>query len=197
MVAGGRLDVLLDEKAEPPQCQKMVRKGDLSVDQIGASWFETARAYCAVRRGLAYARPARARAPPHHEGLERRHLFSPHPEERPTGRVSKDGRDRTADTAPHSRGAICVRALREPVSLHDRGRRECRVFCAPAASYAEWKKHTSIVTTGSPKRSGIPCTTVLSAAPCSPRCIGLVSHRRLLIISTDLTPASRGQDHTA
>src|SRR5215472_16554332 len=89
----------------------MVRKGDLSVDQIGASWFETARAYCAVRRGLAYARPARARAPPHHEGLERRHLFSPHPEERPTGRVSKDGRDRTADTAPHSRGAICVRAL--------------------------------------------------------------------------------------
>jgi len=61
----------------------------------------------------------------------------------------------------------------------------------------KWKKQTSVVTTGQPKQSGIPCTMVLSAAPCSPRCVGLDSHRRLLIISANLTPASRGQDHTA
>src|ERR1043165_5788557 len=37
-----------------------------------------------------------------------------------------------------------------------------------------------------------------TAAPCSPRCTGLVSHRRLAsIVSQGLTPASGGQDHTA
>jgi hypothetical protein len=44
---------------------------------------------------------------------------------------------------------------------------------------------------------GIPCAMVLTAAPRSPWCAGLVSHHRLAIISQSLTPASGGQDHTA
>jgi hypothetical protein len=40
------------------------------------------------------------------------------------------------DALPHSRGAICVRALHQPCPSENRGRREDRVFCAPAASYA-------------------------------------------------------------
>ena len=80
----------------------------------------------------------------------------------------------------------------------ERGRRECRALNAPAASWAEkGRRPTSIVTTGSPKHSGIPCAMVGTAAPYSPRCVGLDSHRRRSIISIGLTPASRGQDHTA
>jgi hypothetical protein len=41
----------------------------------------------------------------------------------------------------------------------NRGRRECRVFVAPAALRAG-KKARKQVTTGTPKLSGIPCTTV-------------------------------------
>jgi hypothetical protein len=37
-----------------------------------------------------------------------------------------------------------------------RGRGECRVLDAPAASYAKNRKHTSVVTTGSPVSPGIP-----------------------------------------
>ena len=55
----------------------------------------------------------------------------------------------------------------------------------------EVKKHTSVVTTGTPKQSGIPCTMVLAAAPRSPRCLGLVSHRRLRI-ARKLDPSVEG-----
>jgi hypothetical protein len=50
-----------------------------------------------------------------------------------------------------------------------RGRRECRAFLRARSLACETKKHTSIVTTGSPKRSGIPCAMVLRLAPRSPR----------------------------
>jgi hypothetical protein len=40
-----------------------------------------------------------------------------------------------------------------------RGRRECRVFVAPAALRAV-KKARKQVTTGTPEQSGIPCTMV-------------------------------------
>ena len=46
--------------------------------------------------------------------------------------------------------------------------------------------------------TGIPCAMVLTAAPCSPWCTGLVSHHRpWKLLSTNLTPASGCQDHTA
>src|SRR5437588_10774747 len=41
-----------------------------------------------------------------------------------------------------------------------RGRRECRVHDAPAASRAT-KKRTSVVATGTPKQPDIPCAMVL------------------------------------
>ncbi len=54
----------------------------------------------------------------------------------------------------------CARVLRHPRPSGNRGRRECRALAAPAASFAKTTKQTSIVTTGQPKRSGIPCTMV-------------------------------------
>jgi len=49
-----------------------------------------------------------------------------------------------------------ARALLHLVPLKFRGRRECRVFVAPAALRAT-KKARKQVTTGTPKQSGIPC----------------------------------------
>jgi hypothetical protein len=46
------------------------------------------------------------------------------------------GREKIADTALHSRGAFASELCIILVPLEKRGRREDRVFCAPAASYA-------------------------------------------------------------
>jgi hypothetical protein len=43
-----------------------------------------------------------------------------------------------------------------------RGRKECRMHAAPIASRAKTKKHTSKVTTGTPKQAGIPCAMALT-----------------------------------
>jgi len=66
---------------------------------------------------------------------------------------------------------------------------------APAASFANWKKQTSIVTTGEAfdrhsLRDG------WSAAPCSPRCLGLVSHRRQRKSFAPTWPQRRGDRTT-
>jgi hypothetical protein len=45
----------------------------------------------------------------------------------------------------------------------NRGRRECRVLNAPAASRAKKTKHTSVVTTVTPDSPGIPYAMVLTA----------------------------------
>jgi hypothetical protein len=58
----------------------------------------------------------------------------------------------------HPRGSICPSSA-SSLSLQKTGRRECRVFVAPAALRAG-KKARKQVTTGTPKLSGIPCTTV-------------------------------------
>jgi hypothetical protein len=63
---------------------------------------------------------------------------------------------RRADAATRSRGANGAQVVLV-VSLRRKGSRECRVFCAPAASHAKQSEHTSVVTTGTPKHSGIPC----------------------------------------
>src|SRR3984957_3091004 len=67
----------------------------------------------------------------------------------------------------------------------NRGRRECRMLDAPAASRAK-KKKTHAHSQGPPKSHGIPCAMVLTAPPWSPWCTGLVSHHRL----RKLRPAS-------
>jgi hypothetical protein len=57
------------------------------------------------------------------------------------------------------------------------------------------KKHTSVITTGSPNWSGLPCAMVLTAYTCSP-VNGSFATVAGGITSADLTPASRRQDHT-
>jgi hypothetical protein len=77
-----------------------------------------------------------------------------------------------------------------------RGRGECRVPVAPAASCAKCRKHTSVVTTSSPEHPAFPHAMVLTAYFALSPVIGLVCHRRLADTLRDLTPASRRQDHT-
>jgi hypothetical protein len=77
----------------------------------------------------------------------------------------------------------------------NRGRRECRASNAPAASRAERKKHTSVVTTVTPETPGIPRAMVyglLRALPGDQAC--LTPSPALLL--ADLTPASGRQNHT-
>jgi hypothetical protein len=77
----------------------------------------------------------------------------------------------------------------------NRGRRECRASNAPAASRAERKKHTSVITTVTPETPGIPRAMVyglLRALPGDQAC--LTPSPALLI--ADLTPASGRQNDT-
>ena len=86
--------------------------------------------------------------------------------------------------------------LQGPRPSKDRGRRECRVLCCTRSLACEWKKHTSVVTTGTPHHHGIPCAMVLT-----PLRALLGVHDFLVTVacrssSTDLTPAKGRQDHT-
>jgi hypothetical protein len=56
-------------------------------------------------------------------------------------------------------------------------------------------KKQAAVTTGTPKRSGIPCTTVFRLIR-APPVTGLCCHRRFAVISRNLIPASGDRDHT-
>jgi hypothetical protein len=81
----------------------------------------------------------------------------------------------------------------------DRGRRESRAHDAPAASRGENKNHTSIVTTGSPEQSGLPCAMVLTASFVLSPVTGLSCHRhkpQCVSIAAGLISASGYQDHT-
>ena len=79
----------------------------------------------------------------------------------------------------------------------NRGRGECRVPNAPAASRAKCKKHTSVVTTGPPDLPGIPARNgfngFLRALPGDRACLSPSSAE---MASANLTPASRRQNHT-
>jgi len=59
------------------------------------------------------------------------------------------------------------------------------------------KKHTSVVTTGSPEKPGLPCAMVLTVSFALSLVTGLICHhRQRKISSANLTPASGRQDHT-
>jgi hypothetical protein len=92
----------------------------------------------------------------------------------------------------------------------NRGRRECRAHDAPAASRAERKKHTSIVTTVTPEQPGIPramvygllralpgdhaCLTPSPALPIAdltPTIGASEPHDFAVRVSTFVTPAAR------
>jgi hypothetical protein len=100
------------------------------------------------------------------------------------------------DAPSRSRGMMCPGDA-AGVSLQGGGRREDRMPEHPQARVREICAESTRVTTGTPKHAGLPCAMVLTAAPRSPWCTGLVSHHRPGIISQGLTPASGGQDHTA
>src|ERR1700730_17457942 len=93
--------------------------------------------------------------------------------DRPLSRAMTAG-----DTPLHSRGAMRPSCCPN-YPLQNRGRRESRVLDAPAASPAKVIKHTSVVTTGSPKTSGLPCAMVLTAYFVLSPVTGLFCHRRL------------------
>src|SRR5438477_722329 len=60
----------------------------------------------------------------------------------------------------------------------EKGRRECRARDAPAASHAKIKKHTSIITTVTPKTPGIPRAMVLTVSFALSPVTGLCCHCR-------------------
>jgi hypothetical protein len=93
--------------------------------------------------------------------------------------VSKDGRS-TRRRQIHLRlpaARIASESCKYP-SPRKRGRRECRVPAAPAASRGKNNHHTSIVTTGPPESPGIPCAMVLTVSFALSPVTGLVCHRR-------------------
>jgi hypothetical protein len=78
-------------------------------------------------------------------------------------------------THPHPRGAIASELCK--LSSPDRGRGECRVPAAPAASCVKNKTH-ELVTTGPPGSPGIPTRVVLTASFVLSPVTGLSCHRR-------------------
>jgi hypothetical protein len=110
-----------------------------------------------------------------------------------------------AGTSPPSRGAKRPSRAVNLVPQRDRGRRECRMPIAPAASRAKIKKHTSVVTTGPDGfnrhslRNGFNVYFVISPvnrAYLSPSLARRVGPLGSTSPSANLMPASRHQDHT-
>ena len=135
---------------------------------------------------------------PHHEGHVLRRNSRPHPEERPTGRVSKDTprqRDIHASAFPRRRLTRVVRIL-GPQKNRGAGNAGCLAHRRPRV---RMRRAHEQVTTGQPKHSGIPCANGFNGflralpgdrallSPSPARCAGIVAN---------LTPASRCQDHT-
>src|ERR1700757_5111448 len=108
-----------------------------------------------------------------------RQLFRTHPEERPSGRVSKDGREEAASTTSPSRGTKCPRdasfvALKKTEGAGNAG---CRN--APAALRARMVGSTHASRHRYAEHAGIPCAMVHGLYVLSP-VSGLFSHRRAL-----------------
>jgi len=78
--------------------------------------------------------------------------------------------------------ARSARVVQKIVRPAKRGRGECRVPAAPAASCAKFGKHTSVVTTVAPEHPAFPHAMVLTAYYALSPVIGLVCHRRRRIV---------------
>jgi hypothetical protein len=112
-------------------------------------------------------------------------------------RAGGRGEEYQRGASPRSRGATARALLEFLAHPNKRGRRECRMLDAPAASRAiisKARKHSHYRFTGIHRHSLRNGST---AYTWSPRCAGLVSHRRLRkLLPINLTPASGCQDHT-
>ena len=102
----------------------------------------------------------------------------------------------TSDTHSRSRGACRPSFALNFLTLLIRGRRECRAPDAPAAARAMIVVERTRVSQVTPESPGIPRAMVLRFPSCSPRRSGSFATVTGGIASTDLTPASRCQDHT-
>jgi len=94
--------------------------------------------------------------------------------------------------------ARCARVVHASFAPENRGRGECRVPAAPAASRAMCWWHTSVVTTGAPEHPAFPHAMVLTVSFVLSPAIGLSCHRRLadMVLSKTRSgrPASAGLD---
>ena len=103
----------------------------------------------------------------------------------------------TTETRPRSRGAASARAMHRHVPQETEGA-GCAVRTRSLA--CESKKHTSVVTTGTPQSADIPCALVLTAYNALSPATNSSCHRRRRIkvcqpgralrTSADLTPAT-------
>ena len=103
------------------------------------------------------------------------------------------------DILPRSRGADSARALQAGVPRRNKGagKAGCPMHPQPRTQN---KKRTSVVTTGSPKQSGLPCAMVLTAYSALSSATNSSCHRRPRIkadqpgradfASVDLAPAT-------
>jgi len=109
--------------------------------------------------------------------------------------VRRAGNDTTTHTSAFSpRGS---REFRQTWSASEIQRAQGMPGARCARGLAcKMKKHTSVVTTGSPSWPGIPRAMVLRLIPRSPRWSGFVVTVAGGIRPANLTPASRRQDHT-
>jgi hypothetical protein len=106
----------------------------------------------------------------------------------------KRGMTAEVGAGSRSRGMKCPSLARHRPSKTG-GRREGWCVTAPAASRADETKHTSMVTTGTPNRSGLPCATVfrlIRALPGVPGLLATTARNRL----ASWIPASGDRDHT-
>jgi hypothetical protein len=113
------------------------------------------------------------------------------------GRHSVCGTCSYSSTGLHDLAARCARGL--PVISAApliRGRRESRMRAAPAVSWANCTNKTPTSIQVQRRQSDFPCAMVLTAASCSPRRSGFLVTVISSVLTADLTPASRRQDHT-
>src|SRR5437868_9662611 len=101
----------------------------------------------------------------------------------------------TGRAALRSRGMICPRFALAVIPRRERAQGKPGAQQAPAASHAT-KKRTSVVATGSPKQSGLPCAMVYGLFRALPGDRAFLPPS-LANCFTNLTPASGRQDHTA
>jgi hypothetical protein len=127
---------------------------------------------------------------------ERAHAHSNRPTCLTPARYKPRGSCLFSSTHSRSRGACRPSFALNFLTLLIRGRRECRAPDAPAAARAMIVVERTRVSQVTPESPGIPRAMVLRFPSCSPRRSGSFATVTGGIASTDLTPASRCQDHT-
>src|ERR1700674_2207614 len=102
-------------------------------------------------------------------------------------------------TPAHSRDAQRPSHTQKSTASNNRGRGECRVPVAPAASRAKKTKHTSVVTarfTGETRHSRTRMVLTVSFALSPVTGLSCHRHPQEALLLENLTPASGRQDHT-